>query len=178
GTPTPECKECKLHASEALVGTWHLILLSNNFLTTVIADLDSQIDKLESNQPISEQKSLFEWLADPPDISCPQLTIFSAEAATKFEFAYTVNPGGKHKSIINKWDRQADSSILWHLTPVLKVHVCPTVVEPDLIVLRQIDSFPRCDNVIVLIRRDLTNVRIDSIRDTLEAERLALPSNA
>uniref|UniRef100_A0AC34F318 Uncharacterized protein n=1 Tax=Panagrolaimus sp. ES5 TaxID=591445 RepID=A0AC34F318_9BILA len=167
----PECKECRMNSSEALVGTWHVVLWSHNFLITVISDLNMQIDKLAANQPLSDQKSLFEWFADPPGVICPQLVVLSPAEATKFEFAYTIDPGLKPKSIINKWDRQFDGSILWHLTPKLQVHICPTFIEKDIIILRQIDSFPRCNNLIVLVRGDKKNFdKIDAIRDMIEEE--------
>uniref|UniRef100_A0AC35FWH9 Uncharacterized protein n=2 Tax=Panagrolaimus sp. PS1159 TaxID=55785 RepID=A0AC35FWH9_9BILA len=69
----PECKECKMNSSDALVGAWHVVLWSHNFLITVISDLNSQIDKLAANQPLPDQRSLFEWFADPPGVICPQL---------------------------------------------------------------------------------------------------------
>ena len=63
-----------MNSAQALVGSWHVVLWSRNFLITVMADLNSQIDKLAANQPLPDHRSLFEWFADPPTIVCPQLT--------------------------------------------------------------------------------------------------------
>uniref|UniRef100_A0A7E4VJU0 Lipocln_cytosolic_FA-bd_dom domain-containing protein n=1 Tax=Panagrellus redivivus TaxID=6233 RepID=A0A7E4VJU0_PANRE len=163
--------------TEKVVGTWHVVLWSNNFFITVLSDLDVQIDKLGANQPLADQKTLYEWLRDPPDLRCPQLTVLSPDNSTKFEFAYTVEPGTKAKSIINTWQTHPDGTIKWILTPQLSAHICPTIVEAELVVLRQIDSFPQCDNIIVLLRGDLSPVRVDAVRDYLESTRSSLSMN-
>lgn len=65
---------CTQVPRDMLVGTWHIILWSRNLLITTIADLDILIDKLEASQPIKTEKTFYEWVKDPPDVQCPQLT--------------------------------------------------------------------------------------------------------
>uniref|UniRef100_A0A914DJS1 Uncharacterized protein n=1 Tax=Acrobeloides nanus TaxID=290746 RepID=A0A914DJS1_9BILA len=156
-----------------LVGTWHIILWSRNLLITTIADLDILIDKLEASQPIKTEKTFYEWVKDPPDVQCPQLTILSAEDSTKFELAYRLGASGRAKSIIGKWDRGIDGEYLWRLAPTLSMQLCvsygetPNPALVDTIVLTEIGSIPPCDNVIVLSKRfDPTHV--SSVRDFLE----------
>lgn len=69
-----KCSSCSQVPKGMFVGTWHIILWSRNLLLTTIADLDAIIDKIEARQPIKMDKTFYEWVKDPPEILCPQLT--------------------------------------------------------------------------------------------------------
>lgn len=43
-------------------------------MLSTLNDVDTTISKLERNQPVTSQKTFFEWIAPPPDLRCAQLT--------------------------------------------------------------------------------------------------------
>uniref|UniRef100_A0A915D6B4 Uncharacterized protein n=1 Tax=Ditylenchus dipsaci TaxID=166011 RepID=A0A915D6B4_9BILA len=183
--PTPQCPLCRSNVDNTvLVGSWNVVLWSRNFLLNTMLDLDMIIDKLEANKPISGQKTVYEWLASPPSFRCPQLIVLDQSDSTKFELAYRVaNADQKSKSIIGSLDRSVDGTYLWQLAPTISLQVCIALVpsfnnqlgnnnrSSDFLVLNQIDSWPRCENFVVLMRR-LDPLDVADVREYLEQQKV------
>ncbi|CAJ0586400.1 unnamed protein product, partial [Mesorhabditis spiculigera] len=137
-----------------LSGSWALIFASRQLLQTLFQDVNDAINRLMIGQAVPMRKTLGTLFRPEADIQCATVVMSNAGA---FELAYQVD--GVPKSIIGQIEVEPDQTIRWQFAPTVdaqfSVIFASQVAEPsnrDVVILGQVDTFPKCGNVMVLAR--------------------------
>ncbi|ETN78042.1 hypothetical protein NECAME_03001, partial [Necator americanus] len=136
------------------------------------------IDLLASGQRLPVRKSLGSIFSRDLQISCLKMEFLNDNAASRFEISYLKN--GRRMSLIGDVLRDVDKSLQFSFGPSLntKMIVAYSTDHPspspfDVLVLSQIDFFPKCENHLVL-QRTRGSSRILEILNAMGAN---FPSN-
>ncbi|KHJ95564.1 hypothetical protein OESDEN_04489 [Oesophagostomum dentatum] len=161
-----------------LAGSWHVTYTNRKWLQTVLADLDEVINRLENGQPLSIRKPLSSVFGRDLQVSCMKVEFLDDNVSSRFELSYSRD--GRRLSIVGNVLRLPDRSLEFSVGPTFNTkvvvaysmqHSSPTPL--DVLVLSQTDSFPKCENYLVL-QRSLDNSRIVQILTSIGAN---FPSN-
>ncbi|KAF8385084.1 hypothetical protein PRIPAC_74226, partial [Pristionchus pacificus] len=154
-------------------GTWYLVLASKRLLQTTFAYVDQVIEQLASSKPLKERKSMDTLFRDVLDMQCAQMTILTNGNQPRFEWSYTAR--SSPHSIIGSILTQGDRSLVFSFAPTAEVKTALVWSTPDSLVFSQIDTWPQCDNHLVLTRDRGTNLTLLKERLTLQGANL--PTN-
>ncbi|KAK6753768.1 hypothetical protein RB195_013013 [Necator americanus] len=161
-----------------LSGSWHVTYVNRKWMQTILADLDEVIDLLASGQRLPVRKSLGSIFSRDLQISCLKMEFLNDNAASRFEISYLKN--GRRMSLIGDVLRDVDKSLQFSFGPSLntKMIVAYSTDHPspspfDVLVISQIDFFPKCENHLVL-QRTRGSSRILEILNAMGAN---FPSN-
>ncbi|CAJ0591269.1 unnamed protein product [Cylicocyclus nassatus] len=161
-----------------LSGSWHVTHVSKKWAQTVLADLDEDINLLANGQPLPVRKSLASVLRGEPQISCMKMEFLDDNAASRFEVSYLKD--GEKRSVIGDLFRRPDRSLELAIASSFNTkmivsysmdHSSPSPL--DVMVLSQIDFFPKCENYVIL-QRSMDSTRILQILTAIGAN---FPSN-
>ncbi|GMS80264.1 hypothetical protein PENTCL1PPCAC_2439, partial [Pristionchus entomophagus] len=154
-------------------GTWYLVLASKRLLQTTFAYVDQVIEQLASSKPLKGRKSMDSLFRDVLDMQCAQMTILRNGNEPRFEWSYTArsSPHSIIGSILTKGDR----SLVFSFAPTAEVKTALVWSTPDCLVFSQIDTWPQCDNHLILTRNRGANLTL--LRERLTLQGANLPSN-
>lgn len=147
-------------------------------MQTVMSDIDEVIERLASNQDVPMRKPLSSLLGREISVSCLKMEFLNNEANSRVEISYL--KGSRKSSLVGELVRHADKSLNMLFGPsintfVIVVYTTANPVESplDVMVLSDVDAFPKCENFLVL-QRSQQSSRIVQIVSSMGAN---LPSN-
>ncbi|CAJ0949982.1 unnamed protein product, partial [Mesorhabditis belari] len=135
-------------------GSWAIIFSSRQLLQTLFQDIDETVDRLMAKQFLSSRKTLGSLFREEARVECATIQVSNDGS---FELSY-LGDGGP-KSIIGRVNVNRDETMTWEFAPTVRteftVIYTSQVAEAtrrDVVILAQTDSFPKCENVLVLAR--------------------------
>ncbi|WKY08920.1 hypothetical protein Q1695_001807 [Nippostrongylus brasiliensis] len=161
-----------------LTGAWIVTFASKNWIQSVFSELDEVIDLLANDRYVPPRKSLNSILGRDITVSCLLFQFLNDDAKTRVQISYLKD--GRASSLVGELVRSPNKSLNMmfgprplHMTMIV-AYTTPLDSPSDVLVLSDANTFPKCDNFLIL-QRTLQSSKVLQIAAAMGANSASNP---